>query len=315
MAGAALAATCSSAGVFAQGYPDKPIKIVVPATAGGVTDNLSRAVAEALTASLRQPVIVENRPGANILIGGEYVLRSPPDGYTFMVLAETTVGMHGTLSARIPYTAEMRFAPVIALANSPQGLFVSNTVPASSLQEFINAARNPQSTLSYATMGAGSTPYINMQMFMDSAKVKMTEVPYKGAGPALTDIMGGHVSSMMVSAGLAAPQVKAGKMKALAVNGVKRLGVLPDVPTFREAGMPNFTPAAWFSLVGVPGTPLAIVQKLNGELNRVLRDPEFIAKSLTPLGLEPLGGSPADLSGMVQAELKRWSSIPSAKLE
>ncbi len=312
---ARLALVLALPAVCAQDYPGKPIRMVVPYSAGGVSDNLARAVSEKLASAIKQPVIVENRPGGNLVVGAEHLGKSPPDGYTLMIVAEAAVAMHGTLSERMPYTETSRFAPVIALANSPQGLFVANNVPAASVREFVALAREKNGTLAYATLGPGSTPHVNMQLFQEATRVNLTDVAYKGAAPAVTDLIGGHVSAMLVSVGLAAPHVKAGKLKAIAAGGAKRSTLLPGTPTFKESGLDHFTPNSWFAIVTVAGTPQDIVMRLNTELNTILKDPEFVAKLENTGGLEPLGGSPADLSEKVRAELAGRSRIPSIKIK
>lgn len=288
-------------------YPAKPVTIVVPYAPGGLSDSLARALAQRLAVGLKQPVVVDNKPGANTLIGAGAVAKAPADGHTLLLTAEATLAINPHLYAKLPYHPESSFAPVAALASLSQGLAVSPGMPADSLSKFLAQAKSAR--LTYANLGAGSTAHLNMELFQRAAGVKLEGVPYKGAGPALTDLMGGHVDAMIVATGLVAPQVQAGKLKLLAVGGSRRSALVPGVPTFAEAGLPDYQPSSWFALLAVAGTSPEIVRRLNADVNRILADPAFKTEFLDRNGLEAIGGSAEQLGALVRTEARRWGEV------
>lgn len=290
-------------------YPTKPIILVVPYAPGGVSDGLARALAQRLSASLKQQVIVENKAGGNTVIGATAVARSPADGHTLLLTAESTLTMNPMMYSKLTYDVEKNFVPIAALASVPQSLVVSAATTSNTLQEFIEHARENPNKLSYATLGQGSTAHLNFELFQRAVGIKLNEIPYKGASVALTDLMGGHVDAMIVSTGLIAPHVKAGKLKALAVGESKRSPLLPEVPTFKEAGVDSFLPSSWFALMGVAGTPNEIVIRLNTEVNRILGDRKFRSEQLDKFALESIGGSPENLSALIKSDSLRWVQI------
>lgn len=293
----------------AQTYPVKPIKLVVPYAPGGVSDSLARALAQRLAPALAQPVLVENKAGGNTVIGADAVAKAAPDGYTLLLTAEATLAMNPALYAKLPYSVERDFVPIVTLVQIPQSFVVAPSHPAGNLRDFIADATQPGRKLSYATLGVGSTAHLNMELFQKSAKTSMSDVSYKGAAPALTDLMGGHVTAMIVSTGLIAPQVAAGKLKALAVGGNKRSPLIPSAPTFAEAGMPGFQPSSWFALLAPASTSPEVVKRLNIEINKILADPVFKADSLAKFGAEAAGGTPEQLAALIKAETQTWSAI------
>lgn len=290
-------------------YPSKPVTIVVPYAPGGVSDALARSLAQRLSTAFKQQVLVDNRGGGNTVIGAQAVAKAAPDGYALLLTAEATLAMNPHLYAKLPYDAQKSFAPIVALGQTPQSLVVASAVPATTLQQFIALAKQQPGKLNYATLGVGSTAHLNFALFEKAAGVKLTDVSYKGASPALTDLMGGHVNAMIVSTGLVAQQVKAGKVKALAVAGSQRSKQLPDVPTFTEAGLPGFAPASWFALLAPAGTPPEIVKLVNAETNKVLRDPTFAADFADKYGVEALGGTPDELAALIKSETQRWGAV------
>jgi tripartite-type tricarboxylate transporter receptor subunit TctC len=305
-----VAAASLASGAGAQtAYPTKPITIVVPYAAGGVSDALARSLAQRLSTALKQQVLVDNRGGGNTVIGAQAVAKAPADGYTLLLTAEATLAMNPHLYAKLPYDPQKSFAPIAALGQTPQSLIVASAVPAASLQQFVGLARQQPGKLTYATLGVGSTAHLNFALFEKAAGVKLIDVSYKGAAPALTDLMGGHVSAMVIATGLVSQQVKAGKVKALAVAGAKRSKQLPEVPTFAEAGLPGFAPASWFALLAPAGTPAEIVKLLNGETNKVLHDASFAAEFADEYGIEALSGSPEDLATLIKSETQRWGAV------
>jgi len=294
---------------YAQNYPNKAISIVVPYVPGGVSDGLARSIAQRLSLSLNQPVLVENKAGGNTLIGATYVAKSAPDGYTLLLTAEATLTMNPMLYAKLPYDVEKNFIPIIALASIPQAFVVSNNVNAKDMKEFLALARKNNSKLSYANLGNGSTAHLNFELFEKETNINLVAIPYKGASAALNDLMGGHIDAMIVSTGFVASQSKAGNLKVLAVAGNKRSSLLPEVQTFKEAGIDNFQPSSWFALMGVSGTPTEITEKLNIEINKLLKDPVFRSEQLDKFILEPIGGSPENLKNLIKAETQKWSQI------
>lgn len=290
-------------------FPAKPITIVVPYPAGGVSDALARALAQRLSIALKQQVLIDNRGGGNTLIGTQYVAKAAADGYTLLLTAEATLAMNPHLYSKLPYDVEKNFSPVIALAQVPQSLAVATELPVNTVAKFITYAKaNPQK-LTYATLGIGSTAHLNFELFQRSTGMKLTDVAYKGAAPALTDLMGGHVNSMIISTGLISPQAIAGKVRVLAVSGKKRSTLLPEVPTFAEAGVNNFSPSSWFGLLTVAGTPKDIIKRYNFEIDKTLNDPVFRKDFLTKYGLESLGGSPDELASLIKSESHSWGSV------
>jgi tripartite-type tricarboxylate transporter receptor subunit TctC len=294
---------------FAQSYPNRPITIVVPYPPGGVSDALARGIAQKLSLSLNQSVLVENKPGGNTLIGAGYVSKANSDGYTLLLTAEATLTMNPMMYAKLPYNIDKNFSPIIALASVPQSLIVSNKVNVKDLNEFINLAKKNNTPYSYANLGTGSTAHLNFELFEKEAGIHLTAIPYKGASAALTDIMGSHVDAMIVSTGLVASQAKAGNLKMLAIAGNKRLEILPDVPTFKETGLKDFQPSSWFALMGVSGTPKDIIERLNFEINKMLKDPAFKVDQLDKFMLEPIGGTPDQLRSLIKTDTTKWQQI------
>ncbi len=290
-------------------FPQKPISLVVPYVTGGVSDALARALAQKISSSLSQQVLVENRPGGNTLIGSVHVAKSAPDGYTLLLTAESTLTMNPMLYAKLPYDVEKNFTPIAALASIPQSFVISPALPAKSLQEFINLAKKSPKQYSFANLGVGSSAHLNFELFQRVTDMQLVDIAYKGASAALTDLIGGHVSAMIVSTGLVSAQARANNLKVLAVAGNKRSSQLPDVPTFKELGFENFTPSSWFALMGVNGTPKDVIEKINLEVNKALKDPVFKAEQLDRFALEPIGGSPEQLAHLIKSESQRWSNI------
>ena len=290
-------------------YPQKSISIVVPYVTGGVSDGLARALGVKLTSALGQQVLIENKPGGNTLIGASHVAKSAADGYTLLLTAESTLTMNPMLYAKLPYDVEKNFAPVVALASIPQSFVISPSVPAKSLQEFVQLAKKSPKNYSFANLGIGSSAHLNSELLQRVADMQLVDIAYKGASAAITDLMGGHVSAMIVSTGLVSAQAKANNLRVLAVAGNKRSPQLPEVPTFKEAGFESFTPSSWFALMGVAGTPKDTLEKINLEVNKILKDPTFKANQLDRFALEPIGGTPEQLASLIKSESQRWSHI------
>ena len=307
----ALVLSCIGLGsVHAQApYPSKTITIVVPYAAGGLSDSLARALGQRLSTNLKQQVIIENKGGGNTVIGASAVAKAPADGYTLLLTAEATLAMNPHLYAKLAYQPETSFAPVAALVNLPQAMAVSGSSTVKTLAGLIAKAKGNPGKTTYATLGTGSTAHLNMELFQQTTGITMLSVPYKGASPALTDLMGGHVEAMVVATGLAAQYANAGKLRLLAVAGAKRSPLAPDVPTFTEAGMPAFAPASWFALLAVAGTPPEIVKQLNTAVTTILMDPVFKTEYLDKNGMEPIGGPSEQLAALIKSESLRWGNV------
>jgi tripartite-type tricarboxylate transporter receptor subunit TctC len=300
----ALSASCA----WAQEYPTKPIRLVVPFPAGGTTDILAREVGQYLSVSLGQPVVVDNRPGAGGNIGADLVAKSPPDGYTLLMGTVGTHAINASLYAKIPYDHVKDFAPVILVAGVPNVLVVNPSVPVNSVQELIAYAKANPGKLNFASSGAGTSIHLSGELFKVMAGVKMTHVPYKGSAPALQDLLGGQVQLMFDNLPPSLPQIKGGKLRALAVTSTTRAPALPDVPTIAESGLPGFEASSWFGILAPAGTPPAIIAKVNAEVDKWLASPEGKEK-LVAIGANAGGGSPEDFARHIQAETAKWAKV------
>lgn len=291
------------------GYPSKPIRIVVPATSGGVTDILARALGQRLTETWGQQVIADNKPGANNIIAAEYVAKAAPDGYTLLLTPEATFVINPSVYAKLSYDPVRDFEPITGLARQHQALIARMSLPVKDLRELIELAKAKPSELTYASFGLGSNGHLNMEMLQSMAGMKLVHIPYKGAIPALTDVAAGHVAIMFVGVAAAVTYWKAGKVKILAVGSLQRVPQLPDVPTVAEGGLPGYEATGWFGLFATGGTPREIVAKLNAETQRVFSDPAFREKILAPGLLEPITSSPEQFAQFVRAEGQRWGRV------
>jgi tripartite-type tricarboxylate transporter receptor subunit TctC len=292
----------------AQSYPTKPIRIVVPFPPGGATDILARDVAQKLTEAWGQQVIVDNRPGAGGNIGSELVARSAPDGYTLEMGTVGTHAINASLYAKMPYDHLKDFVPVILVAGVPNVLVVNPALPVNSVAELIAYAKANPGKLNFASSGSGTSIHLSAELFKVMAGVQMTHIPYKGSAPALQDLLGGQVQLMFDNLPPSLPQIKAGKLRALAVTTATRAPALPDVPTVAEAGLPGFESSSWFGLLAPAGTPPAIVVKLNAEVAKWLATPDA-KERLAKQGANAVGGSPEDFEKHIAAETVKWAKV------
>ena len=306
----ALGATLAivAAWASAQAYPVKPIRIVVPFPPGGATDILARDVAQKLTEAWGQQVIVDNRPGAGGNIGSELVAHSAPDGYTLEMGTVGTHAINASLYAKMPYDHVKDFAPVILVAGVPNVLVVNNAVPANSVAELIAYAKANPGKLNFASSGNGTSIHLSGELFKVMAGVQMTHIPYKGSAPAMQDLLGGQVQLMFDNLPPSLPQIKGGKLRALAVTSSTRAPALPDVPTIAESGLPGFEASSWFGILAPAGTPPAIIAKVNAEVNKWLGSPEGKEK-LAAIGANAAGGSPEDFARHIQTETAKWAKV------
>jgi len=302
-----LAAALLSLSALAQPYPAKPLHLIVPAAAGGTVDILARALAPQLSQGLGQPVVVENRPGAGTNIGMEAVVKAPPDGY-MAVIGGVPVATNTTLYSRMSFDPAKDLAPVSLLVRSGNVLVVNPALPVHSVKELIEYARARPGELHFGSPATGSTPHLAGAMFNSLAGVKMVHVPYKGAAQGLTDLIGGRLQLSFDNIPPAIAHVRSGKLRALAVTAARRSALLPELPTVAEAGLPGFDVSAWFGLLVPAATPAAVVQRLNGETVKALRD-AAVRERLEKLGFEVVGSTPAEFAAHVQQEAARWSPI------
>ncbi len=288
-------------------YPNRPIRIVVPYTAGTGIDILARATGQKLSERLKVAVVVENRPGASGNIGTEAVVKAAPDGYTLLMTASTHV-TNAALQASVPYDPAKSFTPIGPTAIGNLALVVHPSVPAKSVPELVALAKAQPGKLNYASPGSGTPHHLAMELFKLHFKVDMTHVPYKGTAGAVTDLLGGQVQVMFVPVHVALGQVQAGKLRMLAAGGAKRSPVTPDVPSLADEGVTDIDVDIWYAMLAPAGLPRDQVALLNAEMNAILSDPE-VREGLRKQGLDPTPGTPEDLSRMIDTDLGRWTKI------
>ena len=297
------AATCA----FAQAWPNKPISLVVPFPPGGTTDVLARAIGQQLSTSLGQPVIVESKPGAGATIGADFVAKSKPDGYTFLMGA-----VHHTIATtvykKLPYDFQKDFAPISIVALVPNVLTTNATVSAKSVAELLALAKAQPGKLTYGSNGNGTAQHLIGAQFESMGKVALVHVPYKGSGPLATDLLGGQISMSFDTITPVLPHIKAGKLRALAVTTAKRSPALPDVPTLDEAGLKGFNLGTWFGVLAPTGTPAPIVERMNREIARIVALPDF-KKKMDEIGAEPIGNTSAQMAQQIKEDTERYAKL------
>jgi tripartite-type tricarboxylate transporter receptor subunit TctC len=291
-----------------EAWPAKPLRIVVPFAAGGTSDVLARLIGEKLQASLKQTVLVENKAGAGGVIGADSVAKSPADGYTVLLGTIASHAINPALQPKMPYNATTDFAPVILLGSISNVLLVGATQPYKNVAELIAAAKARPGSLAFASAGQGSSQHMSGELFKLLAGAELTHIPYKGSAPAIQDVIGGQVPASFETVTVAAPHIQAGKVRALAVTSGKRSAALPDVPTLQEAGVAGFDVASWQAFYAPAGTPPAIVQRLNGEIARILAMPDVKAR-LDTLGLVHTPNSPEQFAAFGKAEITKWTQV------
>jgi len=303
---AALAQTPSTAS--GQAYPSRPIRIVVAYTPAGTTDILARAIGQKMTESWGQPVIVDNRPGANGNIGTELAARATPDGYTILMATAATHSINNTLYPGLAWDAVRDFAPIGLVALVPNILVVNNALPVRSVKELIAYARANPDKLTHGSPGNGSTSHLSMELFKSLTGTRMIHVPYKGSAPVLADLTGGQISLTMDNIPVYLPHAQAGKIRALAVGSAKRAPAAPDLPTAEEAGVPGLIAVSWFGLVAPARAPQRVVDQLSKETARILKLPD-VHKRISDLGAEPVGGTPQEYAAFIKAEINKWRKV------
>lgn len=310
LGGAALgvAAAIGAGDVYAQTYPTKPIRMICPFPPGGTTDVVARIVAQGLTEAWGQQVIVDNRPGAGALIGTEMAAKSPADGYTVLLGSITTHAVNPALHKKLNFDVINDFAPVTLVVSSPQLLAVHPSVAAKSAKELIALAKTKPGQLNYASAGSGTSPHLTFELFKTAVGVDIRHVPYKGTGPAITELVGGQVQAMITGVVALMPHVKSGKLRGLAVTSKARVGALPELPTIIESGVPNFDVSSWFGVFLPAGTPRAVVTKMNGQIRKIVETPE-VRKRLVDLGADPETNTPEQFAAYVRSEKVRWGKV------
>jgi tripartite-type tricarboxylate transporter receptor subunit TctC len=288
-------------------YPNKPVKIVVSTSAGGGVDTVTRIVAERLRGKLGQPVVIENRGGAGGNIGAEVVYQAEPDGYTLLASQPSPITTNVVLYKKLNFDPA-KFEPVAILSSIPNTLLVKNDFPAKTLQEFMTYVKANPGKLNYASQGPGTTSHLTAELFNKVAGAKLVHVPYKGTGPALNDLVAGHVDLIFMQLESALRLHQGDKARILAVTTGKRIAALPNIPTMAEVGLNDFISDTWNAISAPPGTPPAIVDKLNAAINEALKMPE-VQKLFTELNLTPVGGTPQDMAKVVKDDTARWGAI------
>ena len=292
----------------AQDFPNRTIRIFVGFAPGGGTDTLARFVGQGMTEVLGQPVVVENRPGASTQIATELVAKAPADGYTLVLGAPQTLTINPQIFANLPFDPQKELAPIAVIASVPNVLVVTNKLPVKTPQDLIAYAKANPGKLNYGSSSIGGTPHLSAEMFKAMTDTSIVHVPYKGSAPAVQDLVGGQIEMMFDNLPAALPQIRAGNLRALAVTTLKRSPSAPELPTLDESGLKGFDSQGWFALLAPVGTPAAILEKINAEVNKALATPEF-RERLQAVGAEPVGGTIDDFKQRIRQETERWAKV------
>ena len=307
-AGLAAALIVVAAGTAAQGYPSKPIRLIVPFPPGGATDILGRIIGQKLGESLGQQVVVENRPGANGTIGAELAAKAAPDGYTLLIGQAGNLTINVTLQGKLPYDPVKDFAPVTLVASTPNLLVVHPSLPVRSVKDLIALAKARPGAINYASAGNGSPGHLAAELLKKMAGINMVHIPYKGAAPALTDVVAGQASLYFTSPISAQALVKAGRLRAVAVTSARRSAALPNMPTIAEAGFPEFDLTSWWGMLAPAGVPRDIINRLHTETVRILNQPG-VKERLDALGADAVSNTPEEFAAYIKSETAKWARI------
>jgi tripartite-type tricarboxylate transporter receptor subunit TctC len=312
--GMAAAAFGGAQRAWAQDYPSKPVKILVSTAPGGMADTLGRLLSSHLTQAMGQQFYVENRGGAGNIIGIDLVAKSAPDGYTFLVVAGTITSNH-IMYKKMPYDVLRDLAPITQLVSLPNVLVVHPSQPYKTLGDFITAAKAKPGQINFASAGVGSNLHLSMELLKAKAGIDVVHVPYKGVGPAMSDLIGGHVASMVSNVASAKPHIDSGKLRPLGVTSRARASALPDVPSIAEAGIKDYEVLNWFGLFAPAGTPAPIIARMHAEAKAMLTAPEM-KQRLTAEGAEAIVSTPSDFTAFVKSEMRQWTEVgKSAKIQ
>jgi tripartite-type tricarboxylate transporter receptor subunit TctC len=304
----AILAASVSLDASGQAYPVKPIRFVVPFAPGGTTDILARLIAQRLPDSLRQPVIVENRSGANGSVGSEIVAKAPPDGHTLIMGYMGSLAINPNLYVNLPYDAVRDFAPITLAASTTQAIAAHPSLPARSVQQLIALARSRAGQVTYASAGIGAPSHLAGALFNLMAKIEMVHVPYKGSGAALSDLLGGHVAISFGGLAAVMPSAQAGKLRVIAIASKNRSPALPDIPTISESGLPGFDVPSWFGVLAPAGTSREIVERLHTDISRILKAQD-VRDRLAADGAEALAWPPDRFAAYIKSEIEKWGSV------
>ena len=309
-----IVAVLLATGLFSQQaalaqYPTRPVHIVVPYPAGGAVDAFARVLTQQLSELWGQQVVVDNRPGASTMIGAEQVAKSPPDGYTLLLTAELTLVIVPHLYEKIPYDPLRDFTPIVALVSATQALVANPSLPVKTVKDLVALAKAKPGQLTYGSFGNGSTGHLNMEVLQAMTGARFNHIPYNGAGPAMNDVIGGHIDFMLAALSIVKGNVQAGKLRMIGVGSNHRSSEFPDVPTISESGAPGFEAKSWFGLVAPAGTPPDVIKKINQDVTKVISDRAFAEKFLAAQGLEPITGTPEQFAALVRAETVRWGKV------
>ena len=294
--------------VLAQDFPDKTVRIVVPYPPGGFNDTLARVVGERLSKIWSQPVLVDNRPGGNTTLGNNLVAKAPADGYTILITPLPFSALPGLYGSQLPYDALKDFSPLVLAANTQNVLTVRNDLPVNNVKELLDYARKNPGKLNYGSTGSGSSNHLSMELLMRMTDTKMTHIPYKGSAPATLAMLSGEIDALFDNLPNVLQQLKAGKMKAIAVTGTQRSVLFPAVPTVAESGVPGFEVNVWFGMQLPAGTPKPLVERMNRDIVRVLKEPEII-KKFRDQGVEVIASTPIAFSQLLQSEVLKWTQV------
>ena len=299
-----------AATVCAQQYPTRPIRFISPYPPGGGNDTLLRLLGEKLGEQVGQRIIVDNRPGANTIVGTELLAKSPPDGYTF-ILVPNSFATNPSFYPKLPYDTTKDFAAVGQVAQSPQMIVAHPSVPARTLKELLALARAKPGELAYGTSGNGSTGHLAGLLLSNMAGVRLSHVAYKGTAPAVNELVGGHIPLMISSMLATLPQVRAGKLRVIAITTGRRSPAIPDVPTIAESGVPGYDATLWYGILAPGKTPEALVKRMNAELGTTLKNPDVVEK-LSTQGVEPHHSAPEQFAALIRSEVAKWSKVITA---
>lgn len=306
---AALAVlAAASVPAIAQQYPSKPIRFIVPFPPGGGNDTIARLIGQKLTASLGQQILVDNRAGAGGTVGAEAAAKAPPDGYTMFLAGVGSHGINPNLRRKLPYDPVKDYDPVTLIASAPLLVTIHPSLPVKSVKDLVALAKSKPGQINYASNGPGSSSHLAVELFDMMAGTKMEHIPYKGLSPALTDLLSGQVQVMFSSAAAMLPQVKAGRLRAIAMTGSKRSTAIPDIPTVAESGVPGYETGSWYGIVLPAHTPRPIIDRLHKEVVTIVRSPDINAR-LVEEAVIPVGSTPEEFASYIKREIARWGKV------
>ncbi|CAN5912559.1 tripartite tricarboxylate transporter substrate binding protein [soil metagenome] len=303
-----VAALVAGAASAADDYPSKPVRIIVPYTPGGFNDTLARTVGDRLSKVWKQSVIVDNRPGGNTVLGNNLAAKAPADGYTMLITPLPFSALPALYGGKLPYDAVKDFTPLVWAGSTQNALVVRNDLGVNNVRELIDYAKKNPGKLNFGSTGSGSSNHLSMELFMSMTGTRMTHVPYKGSAPAVMGMLGSEIDVLFDNVPNLMQQIKAGKLKAIAVTGAERAALLPDVPTVAEAGVPGYEVNVWFGMQMPAGTPKEAIARANQDIVRILRDPEVV-KLFRDQGVEVVASTPEAFAALLQKEIPKWSKV------